>query len=91
MEDQGKLVECVKQGFKGPPPFTSVRRYNATHSYLDKWYGSRVLMVLLQISRAWVEPLKWQTGEHVSEDDRVGISVGKWNVGPVEVQKGCKG
>ena len=29
-EDQVKLVDCVKLGFKGPPPFTRVRRYNAT-------------------------------------------------------------
>ena len=48
-------------------------------------------MVLMQISRAWVAPLKWQTGEHVSDHDRVGISLGKWNVGPVEVHKKCKG
>ena len=90
-EDQGKLVDCVKLGFKGPPPFTRVRRYNATQIYLDKWYGSRILMALMQISRAWVAPLKWQTGEHVSDHDRVGISLGRWNVGPVEVHEGCKG
>ena len=84
-------MDCVKLGFKGPPPFTRVRRYNATQSYLDKWYGSRVLMVLLQISRVWVAPLKRQTGEHVSDHDRVGISLGKWNLGKVEVGKGCKG
>ena len=49
-EDQVKLVDCVKVWFKGPPPFTRVRRYNATQSYLDKWYWSRILMALMQIS-----------------------------------------
>ena len=90
-EDQGKLVDCVRLGFKAPPPFTRVRRYSATQSYLDKWHASWALMVLTHISRAWLAPLKWQSGENVSDHDRVGITLGKWNIGKVEVDKGCKG
>ena len=53
-EYQGKLVDCVKLVFKGPPPFTTVRRHNANQSYQDKFYGSRVLMVLMQyLGRGW--------------------------------------
>ena len=74
-----------------PPRCTRVRRYSATQSYLDKWYGSRVLMVLTHITRAWVAPLKWQSGDHMSDHDRVGISLGKWKLGKVELEKWCKG
>ena len=48
-------------------------------------------MVLTQVTKAWVTPLKWHSGDNVSDHDRVGISLGKWNIGKVEVDKGCKG
>ena len=48
-------------------------------------------MAITHITRAWVFPLKWESGEHVSDHDRVGISLGKWCIGQVEVAKGCKG
>ena len=49
------------------------------------------MMVLTHIMSAWVAPLKWQSGENVSDHDRGGISLGKWSLGKVEVDKGCKG
>lgn len=89
-EDQGKLVDCVKVGYKGPPPFTRVRGYKGTKSYLDKWYASDVMMALMQITQAWVAPVKNDAGEDFSDHDRAGISLGKWCQGQVEIEKGYK-
>ena len=40
MEDRGKLVDCIKVGYKGKPPYTRVTGYKGTFSYVDKWYVS---------------------------------------------------
>ena len=54
MEDRGKLVDCIKVGYKGKPPYTRVRGYKGTFSYLGKWCVSETLWPLISISKAFV-------------------------------------
>ena len=91
MEDRGKLVDCIKVGYKGEPLFTRVRGYKGTSSYLDKWYVSETLWSLICISNAFVANLFKANGTHFYGHQRVGVGLGKAILGDVDKTKGCHG
>ena len=91
MVDRGKLVDCIKVGYKGKPPYTRARGYKGRSSYLDKWYLSETLWPLISISKAFVADFFKANGTHFSDHKRVGLGLGKVILGEVDKPKGCHG